>query len=297
MDQELKKHLENKALKFRQDVLRMAIRANSGHVSTAFSEMEMLTALYLGKILNVKPEERKWPDRDIFILSKGQGGIGTYPILADMGFFPREELDRFLKPGGILGVHAEDTIPGIEVLTGSLGHGLGIATGMCDAARILKANWMVVCMTGDAELCEGSNWESMLTIATERYDNLVCVVDHNGQGTIGRLESREHSNDGPIQEPLDDKFRAFGFEVRRINGHDYEQIFDAFADFRDRAGKGPLVIISDTVKGKGAGIMERGEFFPSHYRLPFGDDLKSVLADLGMDAAEFKTDVGVSVGY
>jgi transketolase len=175
-------------------------------------------------------------------------------------------------------VHAEWGIPGIEVLTGSLGHGLPIATGIAHAARLDGANWLVFCMLGDAELHEGSNWEAAFTAGHQGYTNLICIVDRNGQGTIGCTDRVEGPNDGPRIDPLDKKFEAFGFEVRSIDGHSFPEIFEAFADVRTRKERKPLCIISNTSKGKGASLMEDRRLW--HYRVPTGDDLQHVRSEL-----------------
>lgn len=290
--------LRDKALMVRQKVMEMAVRANSGHISTAFSQADMLVALYYAPILKYKADDPKWDKRDRFILSKGQGGLGLYPILADLGFFPEEELGRFAQPGSILGVHAEWRIPGVEVLTGSLGHGLPMATGMAMAAREQGRNHFVVCMLGDGELYEGSNWEAMFTASHQQLGHLICIVDRNMQATIGRTDDVRLPSDGPRLEPLDKKFEAFGFETSTIDGHSFEEIEKAFTDIRIRPLTGnPVCIISRTIKGKGIKAMEDGSFFPTHYRVMYGKDLQAALRDLGMDADKFKESIGESVGY
>ena len=270
--------LESKALWVRNKVLEMAVSANSGHVTTAFSQAELLVALYHGKILNYDPKNQKWDRRDRFILSKGQGGIGIYPVLADNGFFPVEKLDNFTGPGSVLGVHAEWHVPGIEVLTGSLGHGLPMATGMAQAAKNDGKGHLIFCLLGDAELYEGSNWEAATFAGHMEYDNLICMVDRNGQGVLGHTDNIESPSDGPRLNPLDEKFRAFGFEVRVINGHRFEEIFEALSDIRERKGKKPLMIIANTKKGKGSKLTESTRLW--HYRVPRGEELEQVKKDL-----------------
>ena len=270
--------LIEKANWLRNKVLDMAVATNSGHVSTAFSQTEILVALYNGKILNYDPKNIKWDNRDRFILSKGQGGIGIYPVLADNGFFPLENLENFTGPGSVLGVHAEWHVPGIEVLTGSLGHGLPMATGMAQAARNDGKNHLVFCLLGDAELYEGSNWEAATFAGHMRYDNLVCIIDRNGQGVLGHTDKIESPSDGPRLNPLDDKFRSFGFEVREINGHCFEEIFGALKDIRERKGKKPLMIIANTKKGKGSKLIEDQRLW--HYRVPKGTELEKVKEEL-----------------
>jgi transketolase len=270
--------LEQKASWVRNKVLEMAVNVNSGHVTTAFSQAELLVSLYNGKILNYDPKNPKWDQRDRFILSKGQGGIGVYPVLADNGFFPMEKLDNFTGPGSVLGVHAEWHIPGIEVLTGSLGHGLPMATGMAQAAKNDNKNHLIFCLLGDAELYEGSNWEAAIFAGHKEYDNLVCIVDRNGQGVLGHTDNIESPSDGPRLNPLDDKFRAFGFDVRVIDGHSFEEIIEALSDVRERKGEKPLMVIANTKKGKGSKLIEDQRLW--HYRVPKGEELEQVKKEI-----------------
>ena len=287
--------LAAKAKWVRQQVVRMAYKAGNGHLSTAFSQAELLVALYHGKILTYDPANPRWSGRDRFILSKGQGGIGLYPVLADVGYFPVKTLDNFCGEGSFLGVHSEYHCPGIEVLTGSLGHGLGIAVGMALAAKQAGQQHLVVCLLGDGELYEGSNWEAMFSAAHHRLNRLVVIVDHNRQATIGRLDGNGPS-DGPGQDSLVNKFEAFGFDTVEIDGHNFQSIFNVLNPewlhqprvYGPQTGDvgefgRPLCVIANTVKGKGCRIMADGSFFPTHYRLPQGDDLKSLLADLDME--------------
>lgn len=280
MNSELKKKLEAKAQWVRNKVLDMAVGAKSGHISTAFSQTELLVSLYYGGILRYDSRDRKWDGRDRFIFSKGQGGIGIYPILADVGYFPLEELNIFAKKGSILGVHAEWNIPGIEVITGSLGHGLPVATGIAQAAKNDGKDFLVFCFLGDAELYEGSNWEACFYAAHAELNNLVCIVDRNGQGVLGFTDRVEEKKDGPRLNPLDEKFRSFGFETRVIDGHSFDQIFESLKDIRNRKHeRRPLMIVANTKKGRGASLMEDKRLW--HYRVPSGKDLETVYKELG----------------
>ena len=204
--------------------------------------------------------------------------MGIYPVLADNGFFPLENLENFTGPGSVLGVHAEWHVPGIEVLTGSLGHGLPMATGMAQAAKNDNKKHLIFCLLGDAELYEGSNWEAATFAGHMEYDNLICIVDRNGQGVLGHTDKIESPSDGPRLTPLDEKFRAFGFEVRVINGHRFEEIFDSLSDIRERKGKKPLMIIANTKKGRGSKFIEDQKLW--HYRVPKGEELEQVQKDL-----------------
>ncbi len=288
MDPELKAKLEAKAHWVRRKVVDMAVRAKSGHVSTAFSQTELLVALYYGGILRYDSQNIKWPERDRFILSKGQGGIGLYPILADLGFFSLQELEIFTQRGSILGVHSEWNIPGIEVITGSLGHGLPMATGIAQTAKNDGKDYLVFCFLGDAELYEGSNWEASFFAAHSELNNLICIVDRNGQGVLGFTDRIEEKKDGPRLDPLEGKFRSFGFEVREINGHSFEEIFESLRDIRERrrSDSRPLMIIAHTKKGKGVSLMEDKKLW--HYRVPSSEELEWVYGELDQGRAAEK---------
>ena len=277
-------NLKRKANWVRRTVLDMAVRAQSGHVTTAFSLTEMFVALYHG-ILRYDPKNVSWPGRDRFILSEGQAGIGLYPVLAEVGFFPVEELRNFTQECSHLGVHSEPQVPGIQVLTGSLGHGLPIATGMADAGKVDGADWMVFCLVGDGELCEGSNWEALITASTLRLNNLVVIVNRNHQFTIGFNDRRETQRD-IVLDPVADKFKAFGFDVWKVNGHDFKDIFCTFQYVRGRVKKyfPPLCIIAETEKGHGAAGIAGQRMW--HYRVPAGDDLKRIVEGLEAEALE-----------
>lgn len=293
---EIVEGLKTKAQWVRQTVLDMSVKAKSGHVTTAFSQAEMLVALYYGGILRVDPKNPKWPERDRFILSKGQGGIGTYPVLADKGFFPLEWLDNFAKPGSVLGVHAEWNIPGVELLTGSLGHGLPMATGM--ALHLLQKygaeSPLVVVLLGDGEHHEGSNWEAMMFAHHYNLSNLICIVDRNKQSTLGFHDGGSdfcdpfYHKDGPCLNPLDEKYMSFGFEVRTVqDGHNFNAILPAFTGIRTRVaeGRSPLCIISKTSKGRGTTITENQRLW--HYRVPDAHDYEIMKKELAMGLDEF----------
>lgn len=282
--------LKEKAKWVRKTVMEMSVAASSGHITTAFSQCELTVALYY-TLLNIDPKNPHDINRDRFILSKGQGGIGLYPILADLGFFSKDELIKFTKPGSLLGVHAEHRIPGIEILTGSLGHGLPMCSGMALDAKLKGRKHKIVCLLGDGELFEGSNWETLFFISHYNLDNLILVVDRNKQSTLGFHDSEsefadpKYHKDGPFLNPLDKKFESFGFNVRTIqDGHDFQQIADAFSDFKEYSGK-PLVIISKTSKGRGTSITQNQRLW--HYRYPQGSDLDTMRKDLDMGLEEF----------
>lgn len=264
----------------RRQILTMGVSAQSGHITTGFSLAELFVTLYYGNILRYDPKNPKWSGRDRFILSEGQAAIGLYPVLADVGFFPMEYLDNFLGKDSTLGVHSEPNTPGIEVLTGSLGHGIGIASGMAYVAKldkIAKKDRMIMCLTGDGELCEGSNWESLITVQSRNLDNLVLVVNRNHQFTIGRTDCIDTQRDIRI-DPLTSKLQSFGFEVRTVDGHHPLEILAGFSDMRTRKENQPLAVIAETVKGYGAFCLADKRDW--HYRVPKNDELLSVQIDL-----------------
>lgn len=279
--------LEEKALWVRRKVLDMAVRANSGHVSTAMSQTEILVALYFGGVLRYNSENPKWEDRDYFLLSKGQGGIGLYPVLANAGFFPESDLDNFLGEGSALSVHAEWHCPGIETISGSLGHNLPIATGIAQALKNDGKDGLVFVLTGDGELHEGSNWEAMFTAAQQKLGNLVVIVDNNDQATLGHLDDYQTAKDGPALGDLAEKFEAFGFDVVKvIYGNDMQQVTEMLADIamdiRGDTENRPMCVVFHTKKGKGLSCMEDARLW--HYRVPSGKDLEQCWDDLKVPA-------------
>jgi transketolase len=224
------------------------LSAGRGHVGSPLSIVEILRVLY-DDVLDVRPKQPDWPERDRFILSKGHGCLALYAILADHGFFPKEELKRFCKPNALLGGHVDAHIPGIEASTGALGHGLPIGVGMALAARMRGRKSRVFVVTGDGELGEGSVWEAALAASKHGLQNLTVIVDYNKLQSYGRIE------DVLPLEPLTDKWRAFGFAVREVDGHDLDDLRRAFAALPFDAGK-PNAIIAHTLKGRGISFAE-----------------------------------------
>ena len=272
--------LQHKADWARRTVLEMAVRADSGHVTTAFSLAELFAVLY-NEVLCYDATNPQWEGRDRFILSEGQAGIGLYPFLASAGFFPEEALQAFTGEGSTLGVHSEPGTPGVEVLTGSLGYGLSLGCGMAHAARLAGKSWMTMVLTGDGELSEGSCDEALRVIGHMQLNNFWLVVNRNGQSTIGRtaeLHDATTQRDLPL-EHLGQKLGAYGFAVRTINGHDIDQLRWTFGSFHGYKGKQPTAIIAHTEKGHGCHLAnERGW----HYRVPKGDDLERIRRELSV---------------
>lgn len=232
----------------RKTITEMVIAAGRGHVGSAFSIVETLLVLYKA-ILRVDPKNPHWEDRDRLILSKGHGCLALYPILCELGFFPREELLKYCKPDGILGGHPEhQKIPGVEASTGALGHGLSIGIGMALAARLNRRDYGVYVIVGDGECDEGSIWEGALSASKHGLSNLTVLVDYNKQQSYGDV-----SEVLPL-EPFADKWRAFGFETLEAHMDRPAELEDALKKPRSGA---PRVVITHTIKGKGISFIEK----------------------------------------
>ncbi len=240
--------LDERSKHLRRQIVRVLERGGRGHVGTSLSPVEILRVLY-DKVLRYDPNDPKWPQRDRCILSKGHGCIALYVLLQEKGFFPEEELWKFCKFDGILGGHPDPKVPGIEVSTGSLGHGLPIGVGMALNARYEKASHRVFVVLGDGECDEGSVWEAAMSAAKHKLDNLVVMVDYNKQ------QSYASTYEVLDLEPFADKWRSFGFNCREADGHDVTALERAFADLPFESGK-PSALICHTVKGKGIAFAE-----------------------------------------
>jgi len=236
--------------------------------------VEALTVLY-GKVLRVDPSDPSWSDRDRFILSKGHACAALYAVLAERGFFPVEWLETFCQNGSRLAGHATHThIPGVELSTGSLGHGLSVAIGMALAAKRDAKAYRVFVLLSDGECNEGSNWEAIMFAPHHRLDNLIAIVDYNKIQSLGTVEVVLDL------EPFADKWRAFGWAVREIDGHDVSKVEPVLSQVPFEAGK-PSCVIAHTVKGKGVSFMEHKLLW--HYRSPQGEEYEAALAELARD--------------
>lgn len=239
------RELLKKAYQLRMDVLTTYENCGTGHISSSFSCAEILTTLFYGGIMRFNPADPVWPERDRFLLSKGHAATIFYNLLADLGYFPKEELLRFGKKDGKMSVHLQYTVPGSEFSSGSLGAGLGVGAGMALAARQNRENHLVFVLTGDGECYEGSVWESAMFAAHNRLNNLIVIVDHNHMCCTDFIENCIS------QEPLQDKFAAFGFDAVCVDGHDPASLLRVLSGLRSRKSIKPLAIIADTVKAKG----------------------------------------------
>lgn len=243
-------HLADRAKFVRLETLRLTRIAGAGHYSSTFSCAELFAALYYGH-LRLDPQNPTCPDRDRFILSKGHAAIGLYPILADLGFFPPSKLDDFTRLGSAFGDHPDmKKIPGIDFSSGSLGHGLSVALGMALAGRVTGHDYRTYCMLGDGELNEGQIWEAAMAAGHYKLQGLVAIVDRN-----------QLSIDGPTEkvmsvEPIDERFRAFGWDVHRIDGHDLPAIMETLGALKPAGHGKPQMIVANTIKGRGVKYME-----------------------------------------
>ena len=262
------------AAAIRAHTVQMVHRVNASHVGGGLSMADLLAVLYQD-VLRVHPTGPQHPDRDRFILSKGHACAALYATLALKGFFPVEELQQFGQDGSRLMTHVSHKVPGVEFSTGSLGHGLGFACGKALAAKRQKKNWRVFAMLSDGELDEGSNWEAILFAPHHRLDNLVAMVDYNKIQSLGSVK------DVLDLAPLAEKFRAFGWAVKEIDGHDHDAIRRALKTLPFEPGK-PGCLIANTVKGKGVDFMEDKLLW--HYRTPNGEQVRLALEQLGPGA-------------
>jgi transketolase len=245
--------------------------AKLGHVGGEMSAIDILVTLYFA-VLRVDPNQPDDPDRDRFILSKGHTAVALYTTLAHRGFLPMEQLATFGQPLSKLNGHPDRTkVPGVETNTGPLGHGLPVAVGAALAAKLQGRTWRVWALTGDGELQEGSNWEAAMTAAHYKLDNLAVIVDRN------RLQQGDWTEQTMHLEPLADKWRAFGWSVGEVDGHDIEQLLATFGDVPFETGK-PTCIIAHTQKGQGVSFMQDKAAW--HHKIPSDQELAQALEEL-----------------
>ena len=264
--------LKCKAAELRLNILKTALKAGKGHVPPAFSWVEIGVALFYGGGLQLRPSEPKWENRDRFILSKGHGCLTLYAILADLGFFSKSELGHFCGPGSLLAGHPDTNIPGVEAISGSLGHGLGVSAGLALGAKLNSQQWNVVTVMGDGECQEGSVWEAAMFASHHHLNNLVAVIDRNQLGATSFTENNLSL------EPFGNRWEAFGWDVVMVDGHSFEDLNRIFSDRRNRTSSKPLLILAATVKGKGVSFMEGSVDW--HHRLPKGDEIEEAIRQL-----------------
>ena len=242
----MKIDLKDHSKQIRLDILDTIYAAEKGHIGGSLSCVDILVALYYGGIFKYNSNYPKWPNRDRLILSKGHAAVALYAVLANIGFFDKDELLRF-NSGGALGEHPDIQIPGIEVNSGSLGHGLGIGSGIAYSAKMDRQSFLTFALLGDGECYEGSIWEAAMFAAHHQLDNLIAIIDRNQLCIHGCTEEINKLNS------LEDKFSSFGWDVETVDGHDTNSILNAI-NFRTPLK--PKVIIANTIKGKGVSFME-----------------------------------------
>jgi transketolase len=269
---QIEQDLKARAVVVRRRALETALKAGKGHVPPAFSWADIGVALYYGGILRVRPDQPDWEERDRFILSKGHACLSLYVILASMGFFPEQELDDFAGEGSLLPGHPDLHIPGVDALSGSLGHGLGTAAGLALAARLEKRPFRTFTLLGDGECHEGSVWEAVMFAGHHRLSNMVAILDQNNLTATG------FTDQVLTLSPVAERFRTFGWEAEEIDGHDFAAILQALSPERLAALDRPLAIIAHTTKGKGVDFMENSPKW--HHQLPKGDQINTALAQL-----------------
>ncbi len=268
--------LKATANEIRKSIIISVYNAGSGHPGGSLSATEILTMLYFYE-MNIDPADPNKPDRDKFVLSKGHATPGIYSTLAERGYFPKEELIRFRKLGSMLQGHPDmSLVPGIEMSTGSLGQGFSSAIGMALANKLDKNPGRIYVLLGDGELQEGIVWEAMMSAGHYKLNNLVVIVDWNG------LQIDGNNEDVMTVTPIDAKLKSFGFETIMIDGHNMEEIKEAFdraREYQSGSGSSPFAIVARTTKGKGVSYMEND--YGWHGKAPSEDQAKQAIEELG----------------
>ncbi|NBJ97507.1 transketolase [bacterium 1xD8-48] len=272
------KTIEVIANDIRKKIYQIAHQAGGGHMGAAFSMADIISVLYFNDVLKYDAKKPDWEERDKFILSKGHASYALYAVLAKAGYFSEEELWHVGKPDSKFGGHPKMyDIPGVEASTGALGHGLSFAIGVAYSNKVDKKDSHIYVILGDGECQEGSVWEGALSAPTLELDNLTVIVDHNKLQAMDDLESIVH------MKPFAEKWKAFGWNVLEIDGHNYEEIKKALL-VREKSK--PTLIIANTIKGKGVSFMENVPIW--HYRMPNEQELPVLMKELGLTEADLK---------
>jgi transketolase len=261
--------LKGKAKWVWRETLAINRRAPETRIASSLSAIEIFVALYYGRILEFKPADPRWDQRDRCVISKGHGSICMYPILADLGFFPAEELQRVCKAGGILGGIPDPIIPGYETVNGSLGHGLGVASGMALALKRKGGGQSVFVVSGDGELHEGANWEAIMFASQHNLDNLHLIVDNNHISMLG------FTDEIVSHQGLRLRLEAFGWSCVEVDGHDVLAVQDALLHLKAAAEGRPKALIAHTLKGRGVPGLENEPM--SHILVPKAELIDSLL--------------------
>lgn len=271
--------IEQKAQTIRKEIVKTCYLGRGGHIPPSLSVVDIIIELYFGGILHYNAHNPNWEERDRFILSKGHAALAIYNVLCDAGFFKRNELYTFCKPGTIFGGHPTPRIPGIEAATGALGHGLSFGVGLALSAKKRKEKHLIYVITGDGECEEGSIWEAAMSIGMFGLNNLIWIIDNNEWQATGRVSETMNV------EPMEDKMLAFGLNPMTINGHDFAQLHKALMVDRDNLPDRPRVVIAKTVKGKGIPLIENKREW--HSKIPSDEEFQVMIKELGMTEEEF----------
>ncbi len=242
--------LKERSAWVKRETLRVHRCAPETRLASSLSDIEIFVALYYGKILRYDPTDTGWEHRDRLIVSKGHGGVSLYPILADLGFFSKEELKRAGCEGSFLGGIPDTFVPGFETVNGSLGHGLGVGCGLCLALKRKKLDSKVFVLMGDGELYEGSVWEAIMFAGHHKLDNLIVVIDKNQRSILG------YCRDIIDLDPLEPKFESFRWGAASVDGHDVEGVYNALSMLKRQTENRPQVLVANTMKGKGVPQLE-----------------------------------------
>lgn len=270
--------IQQTAMDIRKTIYKIAHHAGGGHLGAAFSMTDIISVLYFDNVLKYNAANPEWENRDKFILSKGHACYALYAALAKAGYFLEEELWQVGKPGSKFGGHPKmHDIPGVEASTGALGHGLSFAIGIAYANKVDHKDSHVYVVLGDGECQEGSIWEGALSAPTLDLDNLTVIVDHNKLQAMDELENIVR------MKPFADKWKAFGWNVMEIDGHNYAEIKEALLV---RKEKTPTLVIANTIKGKGVSYMENVPIW--HYRMPNENELPVLMEELGLTEEDLK---------
>ena len=264
--------LEDKCRWLRREIFEMVVKVNQGHIASSLSQTEILIALYYGGILNYKKNDPNYKERDKLIISKGHSAMGVYPILADIGYFSKDELKKYGTPEGLLRIYGDKSIPGIECTTGSLAQGPGIAAGFCYAAKEDNLDMNSYVIISDGENYEGSIWETAMFASHYNLDNLVLIIDRNEQIILGKTEELLKL------EPLNDKWKSFGWDVFSCNGHNIQELLNIFEKIKVEKNGKPKIVIANTIKGKGVSYME--DVTRWHNTMPDKDQIEMARKDL-----------------
>lgn len=264
------KELKQKSINYRKKILKYIVGANAGHTGGSLSSTDILNVLY-NEVMNVSPQNFDSPDRDRYVQSKGHCVEALYVVLSDKGFFPEEELNTLCKYQSKYIGHPTRKVNGIEQNTGALGHGLPICVGTALAAKLDQKDYRVFTLMGDGELPEGSNWEAALSAAQYKLDNLCAIIDKNG------LQITSSTNEVMNTDPLDEKWKAFGWAVKEVDGNDVEALTATFAALPFEKGK-PSLVIAHTTKGKGVSFMENQ--IKWHHGVPNKEQYEQAIKEL-----------------